>query len=64
MTVRVVMTENDFKKLISGAIVKLHGSDTTTVEVILLDLGYVKMVELIQDEVLAHDPYYFDPPID
>lgn len=39
---RLVFTEEDFKTLVSGGVVKQDGC-----EIILQDVGYVRMIEII-----------------
>jgi len=44
---RVLFTEEDFKTLISGGIVKQNG-----VEIALQDIGYHNMIEIIENQKL------------
>jgi len=43
---RIVLTEEDFKTLISGGVVEQDGA-----KIILQDIGYSRMLELLMDQI-------------
>ena len=59
MSKRVSLSEEDFKTLISGGVVKQNG-----VELILQDIGYARMVRHIKERMdSCHSvSYFYDDP--
>lgn len=47
MTIKILLNEDDFTKLISGKIIKQFDGD---VEIMLKDIGYQQMIDIIRDK--------------
>lgn len=50
-TYRISLDESDFDDLTSGKVFREKYPDGTTVEMILSDIGYERMIEILQEKL-------------